>query len=317
MRARPARKRGLLRQGEGVLRGPARIAIVTDTTPSSTANRDVRALILLWLAGTGLRITLLAVPPVIPLIHSELHLTETEIGTLGTLPSLLLAAAAIPGSALDRAFRCSRCAGDRIVARGLRLRRARRRGRHRHALSHDDHHRGGRGDHAAFDAAAGAQLVAASRTGRDRGVHEWSAFRRDAGRRLDPARGAPAGRRLVAAELRLLGHSRHFNRGPHRLLRAARHDAHCRHGAAALVAELARQAALAARALPRLYQHLLLRDQHLPARLSHRDRPWRFDQRGADLAEFLPVAGLVHHAGHGAAPRAHASLPMSPSVYSA
>jgi len=77
---------------------------VTDTTPSSTVNRDVTTLILLWLAGTGLRITLLAVPPLIPLIHSELHLTETEIGTLGTLPSLLLAAVAIPGSALIARF---------------------------------------------------------------------------------------------------------------------------------------------------------------------------------------------------------------------
>jgi CP family cyanate transporter-like MFS transporter len=77
---------------------------VTGTTQSSTANRDLTALILLWLAGTGLRITLLAVPPVIPLIHAELHLTETEIGTLGTLPSLLLAAVAIPGSALIARF---------------------------------------------------------------------------------------------------------------------------------------------------------------------------------------------------------------------
>jgi CP family cyanate transporter-like MFS transporter len=78
--------------------------IVTDTTPSSNANRDATAFILLWLAGTGLRITLLAVPPVIPLIHSELHLSEAEIGTLGTLPSLLLAAVAIPGSALIARF---------------------------------------------------------------------------------------------------------------------------------------------------------------------------------------------------------------------
>ena len=77
---------------------------MTDTTQSRAANRDVTAFILLWLAGTGLRITLLAVPPVIPLIHSELHLTETEIGTLGTLPSLLLAAVAIPGSALIARF---------------------------------------------------------------------------------------------------------------------------------------------------------------------------------------------------------------------
>jgi CP family cyanate transporter-like MFS transporter len=77
---------------------------VTDTTPDSIANRDFTALILLWLAGSGLRFTLLAVPPVIPLIHAELHLTETEIGTLGTLPSLLFAAAAIPGSALIARF---------------------------------------------------------------------------------------------------------------------------------------------------------------------------------------------------------------------
>jgi CP family cyanate transporter-like MFS transporter len=77
---------------------------VTDTTQSRGANRDITAFILLWVAGTGLRITLLAVPPLIPLIHTELHLTETEIGTLGTLPSLLLAAVAIPGSALIARF---------------------------------------------------------------------------------------------------------------------------------------------------------------------------------------------------------------------
>ena len=62
------------------------------------------AFALLWLAGAGLRLTLLAVPPVIPLIHAELGLSETEIGTLGTLPSLLLAAAAIPGSLLIARF---------------------------------------------------------------------------------------------------------------------------------------------------------------------------------------------------------------------
>jgi len=62
------------------------------------------ALALLWLAGLGLRLTLLAVPPLIPIIHAELGLSETEIGTLGTLPSLLLAAAAIPGSLLIARF---------------------------------------------------------------------------------------------------------------------------------------------------------------------------------------------------------------------
>ncbi|MGH7036317.1 MAG: hypothetical protein ACREFL_21525, partial [Stellaceae bacterium] len=70
-----------------------------------SASRSVwSSFALLWLAGLGLRLTLLAVPPVIPLIHAELHLSETEIGTLGTLPTLLLAAAAIPGSLLIARF---------------------------------------------------------------------------------------------------------------------------------------------------------------------------------------------------------------------
>lgn len=57
-------------------------------------------LAILWLAGMGLRLTVLAVPPVIPLIHGDLHMSETEIGTLGVLPSLLFAFAAVPGSLL-------------------------------------------------------------------------------------------------------------------------------------------------------------------------------------------------------------------------
>jgi CP family cyanate transporter-like MFS transporter len=62
------------------------------------------ALALLWLAGIGLRLTLLAVPPVIPMIHADLGLSETEVGVLGTLPTLLLAAAAVPGSLLIARF---------------------------------------------------------------------------------------------------------------------------------------------------------------------------------------------------------------------
>lgn len=57
-------------------------------------------LAILWLAGMGLRLTVLAVPPVIPLIHADLQMSETEIGTLGSLPSLLFAFAAVPGSLL-------------------------------------------------------------------------------------------------------------------------------------------------------------------------------------------------------------------------
>jgi len=56
--------------------------------------------LLLWLAGIGLRLTILAVPPVIPLIHDELKLSATEIGILTGLPSMLFAIAAVPGSLL-------------------------------------------------------------------------------------------------------------------------------------------------------------------------------------------------------------------------
>jgi CP family cyanate transporter-like MFS transporter len=57
-------------------------------------------LLLLWLGGIDLRLTMLAVPPLIPLIHRELHLDEKAIGALVSLPVLLLAIAAVPGSLL-------------------------------------------------------------------------------------------------------------------------------------------------------------------------------------------------------------------------
>jgi CP family cyanate transporter-like MFS transporter len=62
------------------------------------------ALVLLWFSGVGLRITVLAVPPVLPLIHRDLHLSQTGVGILTALPSLLFAAAAIPGSLLISRF---------------------------------------------------------------------------------------------------------------------------------------------------------------------------------------------------------------------
>ena len=60
----------------------------------------LRALLLLWLAGIALRLTILAVPPVIPLIHTDLHLSETQVGILSGLPMVLFAGAAIAGSLL-------------------------------------------------------------------------------------------------------------------------------------------------------------------------------------------------------------------------
>ncbi len=47
-----------------------------------------------------MRMTILAMPPVIPLVHSELHMSETQVGLLIGLPLALFAVAAIPGSLL-------------------------------------------------------------------------------------------------------------------------------------------------------------------------------------------------------------------------
>lgn len=58
------------------------------------------ALFLLWIAGGNLRITMLAVPPVMPLIHEDLRLSETAVGVLNTLPLLLFAVASVFGALL-------------------------------------------------------------------------------------------------------------------------------------------------------------------------------------------------------------------------
>jgi CP family cyanate transporter-like MFS transporter len=67
-------------------------------------HRLLTSLGLLWLAGAALRMTVLAVPPLLPLIHRDLDLSETEIGTLAGLPALLFAAAAVPASLVIARF---------------------------------------------------------------------------------------------------------------------------------------------------------------------------------------------------------------------
>jgi CP family cyanate transporter-like MFS transporter len=62
--------------------------------------KDWIRLLLLWLGGIDLRLTMLAVPPLIPQIHHDLHLDEKGVGALVSLPVLLLATAAVPGSLL-------------------------------------------------------------------------------------------------------------------------------------------------------------------------------------------------------------------------
>ncbi len=58
----------------------------------------------LWLAGMCLRLTVLAVPPVIPMIHESLRLTQMQVGALVSLPVLLFSIAAVPGSLLIARF---------------------------------------------------------------------------------------------------------------------------------------------------------------------------------------------------------------------
>src|SRR5271169_6493982 len=86
----------------------------------------IMRLLLLWLAGNGLRLTILAVPPVIPLIHDQLNLSATEIGILTGLPSMLFAFAAVPGSLLIArlGIRTALVVGMTLTAAGGALRGA-------------------------------------------------------------------------------------------------------------------------------------------------------------------------------------------------
>ena len=74
------------------------------------AGRLVKLLSALWLAGVAMRLTILALPPVIPLVHDELHMSETQVGFLVGLPLAVFALAAVPGSLLVARgrLRCSR-----------------------------------------------------------------------------------------------------------------------------------------------------------------------------------------------------------------
>jgi len=55
--------------------------------PSSS----LRPLSLLWLGGVGLRLAILAVPPVLALIISDLGLSGTEVGILNAIQDVYLA----------------------------------------------------------------------------------------------------------------------------------------------------------------------------------------------------------------------------------
>ncbi len=75
------------------------VSTANESRPAPTEH-GAFALVLLWLSGACLRITVLALPPVIPLLHRDLHLSETDVGWLSSLAPMLFALAAIPGALL-------------------------------------------------------------------------------------------------------------------------------------------------------------------------------------------------------------------------
>lgn len=68
----------------------------TNTPPSPATLLPVA--VLLWLAGVYLRIPILVAPPLGPFISNELGLTQALTGALTTIPILMLAIGAMPGS---------------------------------------------------------------------------------------------------------------------------------------------------------------------------------------------------------------------------
>jgi CP family cyanate transporter-like MFS transporter len=82
------------------------------------------AALLLWLAGNGLRLTILAVPPVIAMIRDDLHLSATEVGLLSSIPPAMFAIAALGGSLLvsHLGVRSAMVGGLALVAIGSALR---------------------------------------------------------------------------------------------------------------------------------------------------------------------------------------------------
>lgn len=92
------------------------------TPPQHRAPRAgslVLALVLLWLAGNGLRMTILAPPPVISLIHADLGMSETAIGVLSGIPGVLFALAAVPGALLIARFGAQAALVIGLLATGL------------------------------------------------------------------------------------------------------------------------------------------------------------------------------------------------------
>jgi CP family cyanate transporter-like MFS transporter len=79
----------------------------------------LKLICLLWLLGASLRVTVGAIPPIIPLIHDDLGMSETQVGLLIGLPLLVWALAAVPGSLLITRIGVSRTLVAGLVATAL------------------------------------------------------------------------------------------------------------------------------------------------------------------------------------------------------
>ena len=241
--------------------------------------RFLLTLALLWLAGTGLRLTILAVPPVIPLIHDGLKLNATQVGILTGLPSMLFAFAAVPGALLIARLgtRTALVVGLAITALGGAL-------------------RGAIPDVAwlyAMTVAMGAG-VAIMQVTMPPAVRAWFPQRigfatavytnglldrRNNSRRADAAAGAAVRRRELAMGLRVLERAGRDHRragadagAGDEQWRRVRHQP-------PLVAGLEQSLDLAARHHAGHDQRDLFLQQRLPARLSAQQRSGRMDQR--------------------------------------
>jgi MFS transporter, CP family, cyanate transporter len=118
--AQPSFPRALLAAAAPLMHGPpptrTALMLLAGNPAELSAGRIVKTMGALWLAGVAMRMTILAMPPIIPLVHAELRMTETQVGLLVGLPLLLFAMAAIPGSLL-----IARIGPSRAVVAGMMI----------------------------------------------------------------------------------------------------------------------------------------------------------------------------------------------------
>lgn len=75
----------------------------------SSAASVIPTLLLLWLAGMALRLTILALPPVLQEVVADFDLKGWDIGVLTAIPSLLFALAALPGAVIINRYGALAC----------------------------------------------------------------------------------------------------------------------------------------------------------------------------------------------------------------